>query len=74
MIAGDNPIDALVKFLSVRPVGSKDKGILRQDLQLFQNIIGKLIEKDYDTVLRVLKEEDCELLLDYLHRFMQFVG
>ena len=71
--AGD-PSEALRKFLSVRPVGSKNKDIIRQDLQAFQNIIAKLHDKDVESLMSSLKEEEVEIWVDYLHRFMQYVG
>jgi hypothetical protein len=33
-----------------------------------------LTEKDFDLLVKTLKEEEAELLIDYLHRFMQFIG
>ena len=73
MLSGD-PVDSLAKFVSVRPVGSKNKEILKQDMDLFHQVVGKLQEKDYDTLMKTLKEEDAEALIDYLHRYMQYVG
>lgn len=67
-------MEALVKFVTVRPVGSKNKEVLRQDLELFQSVVAKMQEADYDSLARTMKEEDAELLIDYLHRYMQFVG
>lgn len=37
-----DPVEAVGRFLSARPVGSKNKEIIRQDLELFQAIIAKL--------------------------------
>ena len=62
------------KFLAVRPVGSKNRDIIKQDLECFQNIISKLNDKDFDSLMQTLKEEEVEFLIDYLHRFMQYVG
>ena len=62
------------KFLTVRPVGSKNRDVIRQDLECFQNVMSKIQEKDFNSLLESLKEEDVELLVDYMHRFMQYVG
>lgn len=31
-------------------------------------------EQDYETLAKTLSEDQAEILLDYLHRFMQYVG
>lgn len=36
--------------------------------------MSKVYEKDFDPLIKSLKEEDVELLVDYLHRFMQYIG
>ena len=71
--AGD-PIEALKKFLTVRPVGSKSRDVIRQDLECFQNILTKIQEKDFNSLFERIKEDEIELLIDYMHRFMQYIG
>lgn len=73
-LTADNPIAALAQFLTARPVGSKNRDLIRRDLELLQAIVGKMQEKDHDNLVRTLKEDDCELLVDYLHRYMQWAG
>lgn len=53
-LEGSSPIEALAAFLTVRPVGLKNKNLIRQDLETLQNIVGKLMEKDYEALLQKL--------------------
>ena len=69
-----NQVEALQTFLSVRPLGSRNKDIIKQDLECLQAILMKFTEKDFESLLANFKEEEVELVIDYLHRFMQFVG
>ncbi len=64
----------MAQFLSARPVGSNLIQLVQRDLECFQNIVGKLQQPDYQGLIKTLSEEQVELLIDYLHRFMQFVG
>ena len=73
-LSGDSPVNAFKHFLGDRPLGSKNRDLIRRDLETFQSIIGRLQEKDFDSILSTLVEEDVEVLIDYLHRFMQYVG
>jgi hypothetical protein len=73
-INANSPVGALTQFLGARPLGSKNIDLIRRDLECFQNIIGKLQESDYDAVAKNLTENQAEILIDYLHRFMQYVG
>ena len=57
-IGGADPINAMQKFLAVRPVGSKNKEVIKQDLECFQNIMSKVYEKDFDPLIKSLKEEE----------------
>ena len=41
MMTGD-PVDSLAKFVSVRPIGSKNKEIIKNDLDLLQQLVNKL--------------------------------
>ncbi len=40
----------------------------------FQFIISKLANNNVAEMLSLFTESECELVLDYLHRFMRFVG
>jgi hypothetical protein len=73
-INANTGVGAISQFLTARPLGSKNKDLIRRDLECFQSIVSKLQEQDYDTLAKNLAEEQAELLLDYLHRFMQYVG
>lgn len=46
------------KFLTVRPVGSKNKEVLKQDLECFQGIMSKVLEKDFEPLIKTLKEDE----------------
>lgn len=50
-------MSSIAKFITVRPVGSKNREIISKDMETFQSIMGMLEEKDYDALLKVLKEE-----------------
>jgi hypothetical protein len=41
---------------------------------MFQGIVGRLQDKEYDSLMQTLKENEAQILLDYLHRYMQYVG
>lgn len=69
-----NTVGALVQFLGARPLGSKNINLIQRDLECFQSIVSKLQEAEYEAVARTLNESQAEVLIDYLHRFMQFVG
>jgi hypothetical protein len=73
-INAPSAVGAVVQFLGARPLGSKNLDLIRRDLECFQNIVGKLQEADYDGVAKTLSEAQAEVLIDYLHRFMQYVG
>jgi hypothetical protein len=73
-INSNSAVGALVQFLAARPIGSKNKDLIKRDLECFQTIVGKIQEQDYDNLLKTLTEDQAEILIDYLHRFMQFVG
>lgn len=40
-----NPVQALRNFVTVRPVGCKNKSTVTQDLEGFQSIVSKIPEK-----------------------------
>lgn len=69
-----NTVAALVQFLGARPLGSKNINLIQRDLECFQSIVSKLQEAEYDGVAKTLSETQAEVLIDYLHRFMQYVG
>jgi hypothetical protein len=58
-LPSDNPVTAIVDFIKVRPIGSKNKQLIQRDLEAFQNIVSKIQEKEYDGLIKTLKEEDC---------------
>jgi len=64
----------LALFIRDRPIGSKNRDIIRRDLEMFQAIVGRLQDKEYDGLMQTLKENEAQVLLDYLHRYMQYVG
>lgn len=41
---------------------------------MFQAIVGRLQDKEYDGLMQTLKENEAQVLLDYLHRYMLYVG
>lgn len=73
-INAPNAVGALLQFLGARPLGSKNISLIQRDLECFQSIVNKLQEVEYDAVAKTLSEAQAEVLIDYLHRFMQFVG
>ena len=60
-------------FLKDRPVGSKDREVLRKDLEMLQALVGKWQEDDYERVVSGLSEEEACWTLDYIHRFNQLI-
>lgn len=60
--------------MKVRPVGCKTKALIVQDLEGFQSIMAKIPEKDLDNLVKQLTEKESELVIDYLHRYMQFIS
>ena len=64
----------LREFLKVRPVGVRKLQVINEDLKNFQFIISKLTSNHVNELLSQFSESECEILLDYLHRFMRFVG
>lgn len=73
-INASSPAAALTQFLGARPLGSKNIDLIRRDLECFQNIVGQLSESDHENLAKNLAEDQAEILIDYLHRFMQYVG
>lgn len=69
-----NPFKAISDFLQVRPVGLNNKEIIKADLEQFQETLARINEKEYEKIPVELTRQECELLLDYLSRYMQHVG
>lgn len=69
-----NPIEAFKNYLKVRPIGCKTKSTIVMDMEGFQSIMVKIPEKDLDNLVKQLTERECEIAIDYLHRYMQFIS
>ncbi len=37
-------------------------------------MVSKIPEKDIDNLLKTLSENECMVIIDYLDRYMQFIG
>lgn len=74
IINPNEPVKTLREFLKVRPVGVRKLQVINEDLKNFQFIFSKLTNNHVNELLSQFSESECEILLDYLHRFMRFVG
>jgi hypothetical protein len=70
----NDPVGSLAQFIKVRPVGIRKIQVVTEDLKNLQFLISKLTDKHITDLLTKFTETDCEILIDYLHRFMRFVG
>ena len=57
-LSSDSMMTAIRHSLSARPLGSKNRDLIRRDLETFQTIIGRMQEKDFDSILSTLAEEE----------------
>ena len=70
----NNPSESLKAFINIRPLNSKNVKLIRRDLEAFQFIVSKISEKETDSLVKSLSEDEATVLIDYLHRYMQFVS
>lgn len=66
--------EALSKFLETPAYNVRNIQVIRDEMALFGTLLSKISEAEFDKVLGAMGEDRAAVLLEYMHRYMEFVG